>query len=375
MSINNDLFKLIFQAQPITGLARDAESGLTELWISLHSADPEANVEAFELGYTGYSRVPVSRTSSGWSVSAGKATLVSDLDFPACTAGAAVASYFAISSTASGAGQLLYRGAIYPLIYIEPAVVPRLSAGTEIVSVNTSTDWPATSSEPRFSAHFIGASFAFSMTHEGPSGPRMAQRLAQMLGDHTFTSAGMAGSSIEDFESFAISAPGSPLLLDRLPDFLIIDCTGSAFLEASRQDVLDSVSTICSAYDAHPDRARCEILFSHYPSYAGSYGSPFIAQVVTDGPGWEAWRADYADEVIGSGARLVECWEHWRPNMLPHPLLGNAPDYHPTDGSCKRAAAFYAYVMNTIWAAREENRISHDSDSAVEALARTRWKP
>lgn len=376
MTIETDLFKLIFQAEAITGLARDAETGLTDLWVSLHQADPYIDDQtAYEVEYTGYARVSVARSAAAWTVTDDRATLALPLSFPACTGGTAIAAYFAIGTAASGAGRILYRGALYPLLTITAGITPELAAGTEIRAVSTPGDWPVLRSEPRFVAHLIGASFVHSMSHEAPSGPRMAQRLAQMLGDHSITTAGVAGSSIQDFELLATNPLEPPLSLERLPDFLVIDCTGSAFVAEGRPVVIDAIGRICAAYDEHPDRARCEILASQYPSWSGSVGNPAIAQMVPDGPGWEAWRDDYAAAVIAAGARLVDAWQHWRPVMLPHPLLGGMPDYHPSDGSCKRAAAFYSYVMQTLWAARAANRISHDDAAAAAALARTRWTP
>src|ERR1043165_4577047 len=89
-TFENDLAKLIFQATAIANIADNAASGpLTDLHVSLHTADPGegGSQTTSEISYTGYSRVAVARTSSGWAVSGAVVTPVSDIIFGAMTAG------------------------------------------------------------------------------------------------------------------------------------------------------------------------------------------------------------------------------------------------------------------------------------------------
>ena len=72
----NDLLKLIFQATAIANVADNAASSpLTNLYVSLHTADPgEAGDQTTsEISYTGYARVAVAR-STGWDAASGGAT-------------------------------------------------------------------------------------------------------------------------------------------------------------------------------------------------------------------------------------------------------------------------------------------------------------
>ena len=66
-TFENDLLGLIFNGTAIANLADDAAtSPLTELYVSLHTADPgEAGDQTTnECAYTSYARVAVARTSS-----------------------------------------------------------------------------------------------------------------------------------------------------------------------------------------------------------------------------------------------------------------------------------------------------------------------
>ena len=69
-----DLLALIFNATAIANIADNAAtSPLTNLYVSLHTADPgEAGSQTTsETAYTGYARVAVARTSGGWTVASG----------------------------------------------------------------------------------------------------------------------------------------------------------------------------------------------------------------------------------------------------------------------------------------------------------------
>lgn len=135
-TFDNDLLKLIFQAVAIANLADNAASSpLTNLYASLHTADPGAagSPTTSETGYTGYARVAIVRTASGWSVSSNVASPVANIDFPQCTGGAGVTiTHFMIGTSASGAGKNLYSGTVTPNIAVSNGVTPRLTTSTTI---------------------------------------------------------------------------------------------------------------------------------------------------------------------------------------------------------------------------------------------------
>lgn len=133
-TFETDLLKLIFQAVGIADLAdNDATSPATTLTVALHTADPgEAGDQTTsETAYTGYARQAVARTSGGWSVAAGSASPVANIDFPECTAspGGAITHF----SVGTGVGnKLLYSGTVTPNITMAVGVIPRLKTTSTI---------------------------------------------------------------------------------------------------------------------------------------------------------------------------------------------------------------------------------------------------
>lgn len=131
----NDLLELIFNGTAIPNLAINATtSPLTNLYVSLHTADPgEAGDQSTsETTYTSYARVAVARTSGGWAVTSNSVSPVANIDFPACTGGTATVTYFGVGSAASGAGVLYYSGTVTPSIPVSTGVTPRLTTASTI---------------------------------------------------------------------------------------------------------------------------------------------------------------------------------------------------------------------------------------------------
>jgi len=134
-TFDNDLLKLIFNATPIANIADNATSApLTNLYLSLHTADPGAggSQTTNEAAYTSYARVAVARTSGGWTISGSNATLVATANFPSPTGGSETETHFAVGTASSGAGKILYRGPITPSIVIVVGTPPQLTTGTQI---------------------------------------------------------------------------------------------------------------------------------------------------------------------------------------------------------------------------------------------------
>lgn len=135
-AFENDILKLIFNATAIANIANNAAtSPLTNLYVSLHTADPTdaGNQTSSEISYTGYARVAVARTTGGWTVSSNSVSPVANIDFGAMTAGAGgTVTHFAIGIAASGTGKILYSGTVSPTIAVANGVTPRLGTGTTI---------------------------------------------------------------------------------------------------------------------------------------------------------------------------------------------------------------------------------------------------
>lgn len=131
----NDLLLLLFNNTnaanigDATGLRGSTAAG--NLYLSLHTADPgEAGDQTTnEIGYTSYGRVAVARTSGGFTVSANAVSLAAAAVFPAGTGGSGTASHWGLGTASSGAGKLLYKGALSPNVVCGNGITPQINAG------------------------------------------------------------------------------------------------------------------------------------------------------------------------------------------------------------------------------------------------------
>jgi hypothetical protein len=134
----NGLLLLVFNNAAFTGvgdaggLLPSAAAG--SLFVSLHTADPgeAADQTTSEIGYTSYARVAVARSGAGWVVTANSVSPAAAITFPLGTGGSGTATHFGVGTATSGAGKLLYSGAISPTIVCGNGVTPRLGTGTVI---------------------------------------------------------------------------------------------------------------------------------------------------------------------------------------------------------------------------------------------------
>lgn len=127
-----DLLELVFQAVAWPDLAQDdASSPATNLYISLHTADPgEAGTQATsEATYGAYARVAVARTAGGWTVAAGAVTNAAAIVFPEAISGTNTITHFGVGTGASGAGYLLYSGALTASLAVSTGIEPQFAAG------------------------------------------------------------------------------------------------------------------------------------------------------------------------------------------------------------------------------------------------------
>ena len=128
----NELLLLIFNGTAIANLADNAASSpLTNLYVSLHTADPgeAGNQTTNECAYTSYARVAVARSGSGWTVSSNTVTNAALVQFPQCTGSSETATHFAIGSASSGTGKIFYKGALSASLSISSGIQPQFAAG------------------------------------------------------------------------------------------------------------------------------------------------------------------------------------------------------------------------------------------------------
>lgn len=134
-TFENDWMKLIFNATAIANIADNASaSPLTNLYVSLHTADPgEAGDQTTsEATYTSYARVAVARTSGGWTVTANSVSPVADISFPAATGGTNTITHFGVGTASTLAGKLLYSGTVTPNIAVSSGVTPKITTASTI---------------------------------------------------------------------------------------------------------------------------------------------------------------------------------------------------------------------------------------------------
>jgi len=138
-SLENSILKLLFQAVAIPDLAEnDTSSPKTALWFSLHTgtgpteAGDQTTAEVATSAYGGYTRKSIARTATGFTVTNNSVSPAANLDFPSCTSGTATITYGGIGTASSGAGVLMYKGAITPSISVSAGVIPRLLTSSVI---------------------------------------------------------------------------------------------------------------------------------------------------------------------------------------------------------------------------------------------------
>jgi len=132
-SASNSILALIFNATAWADIAEnDSSSPATNLYLSLHTADPGVggSQETNETAYTNYVRIAVARTTGGWDAPSGGATANAALaQFAQCGASGATLTHVAIGTASSGAGLVLYAGALTSSLAVANGIQPQFAAG------------------------------------------------------------------------------------------------------------------------------------------------------------------------------------------------------------------------------------------------------
>lgn len=134
-AFENGILELVFKNTDFAnigdagGLQNSATAG--SLYISLHTGDPgEAGDQTTsEATYTSYARVAVARSGSGWTVSGNNASNTAAVTFPACTGGSNTITHFGVGTASSGAGVLLFKGALSANLSVSSGITPSFAIG------------------------------------------------------------------------------------------------------------------------------------------------------------------------------------------------------------------------------------------------------
>jgi hypothetical protein len=138
-ALDHDFLALIFNGTAMAGAAlaiNATTTPITNLFVSLHVADPGAGgtQSTSEIGYGGYGRVAVTRTSGGWTVTANTVIPAAVITFPIGTAGTSpTATNWAIGTVSSGATEILWTGTVTPNILCGPGVTPILTQASTVI--------------------------------------------------------------------------------------------------------------------------------------------------------------------------------------------------------------------------------------------------
>ena len=138
-NLNSQLFLAsVFQAvfTAIGNILANAASPITNIYVSLHTADPTAagNQTSSEAAYTSYARVAVARTTGGWSLSGQTISNVAAINFPACTGGSETETFVGVGTASSGTGALLWAGPLTASLAVSNGITPSFAIGALTVT-------------------------------------------------------------------------------------------------------------------------------------------------------------------------------------------------------------------------------------------------
>jgi hypothetical protein len=138
-SLENAILELLFKntnfanVGDATGVRGSTTAG--SLYLSLHTADPgEAGTQSTsEISYTGYARLAIARSGSGFTVTGNSVSPAADQTFGEMTAGTGgTVTHFGIGTAASGTGILLYSGTVTPNQVVAASDTPVIKSTTAI---------------------------------------------------------------------------------------------------------------------------------------------------------------------------------------------------------------------------------------------------
>jgi hypothetical protein len=125
------------------GLLPSAVAG--SLYVSLHTSDPgetgtQVTNEVTTGQYGQYARIAVARSAAGWTAaSADPATVTNDAAITwtvMSTGSGTTATHFGIGTDASGAGALLFSGALTDNLVIGNGVTPNFAIGALVITMD-----------------------------------------------------------------------------------------------------------------------------------------------------------------------------------------------------------------------------------------------
>jgi hypothetical protein len=119
-TLENDVLRKVFNN------VEPAWDGVGNLFVSLHTGDPgdAGNQTTNEANYTSYARVSVARDNTGWTVVGDTSSNTAAINFPQCTGGSNTITHVGVGTANSGAGTLLYKGALNASLAVSNLITP-----------------------------------------------------------------------------------------------------------------------------------------------------------------------------------------------------------------------------------------------------------
>ncbi len=130
-AFENLLLQLIFNNTTIPNIGNAAglqPSGVAgNFHIALFTVAPSDDSDGTEASYTGYARVAVARTSSGWSITDNVCENTEAITFEECTAGSATIVGAGIMTAATGGDMLFWTND--PNLAVSAGITPEFAVG------------------------------------------------------------------------------------------------------------------------------------------------------------------------------------------------------------------------------------------------------
>lgn len=106
------------------------------LYISLHTADPgeSGTQETSEATYTNYARVAVPKDATGWTVSGNQVSNAALIQFAQCGVTGNTITHVVIGTSSTGAGQILYSGALSAPLSVSNLIQPQFAIGALVIT-------------------------------------------------------------------------------------------------------------------------------------------------------------------------------------------------------------------------------------------------
>ncbi len=136
-SFANSLLELFLKGTTFADFAEnDSSSPATNLYISLHTADPGIGGSQLtnETAYGNYARVAVARSGVGWTIVDEEGANAALIQFPQASSGSTVTHVAIGKADLPSAGLVIWAGALAAPLAVANLIQPQFSAGALTVA-------------------------------------------------------------------------------------------------------------------------------------------------------------------------------------------------------------------------------------------------